>query len=182
MSDLCPWWLAYTFDNRLRRLFQDPWRILPPYVHEGMTVADIGPGMGYFAIPMASMVGDGGLVIAADLQPQMLRVLAKRARRAGVAGRIRLHQCQPDRVGVEGPLDFVLMANVVHETPDPSALLREVQRMLRPGGKCLIIEPPGHVSAADFAETLRRAAEAGLVPAEEPRVRAARTALLSRPQ
>ena len=51
--------MAWTFDNPLRRWFQDPERILGSFVREGMTVADIGCGMGYFSVAMAKMIGPG---------------------------------------------------------------------------------------------------------------------------
>ncbi len=51
MNDrVCPWWICYTFDNPLRRLIHDPERLLEPYVKPGMTVVDIGCGMGYFTL------------------------------------------------------------------------------------------------------------------------------------
>jgi len=46
---VCPWWLCFTFDNLIRKLLHNPENILAPYVHEGNTVLDIGPGMGYFS-------------------------------------------------------------------------------------------------------------------------------------
>ena len=85
---VCPWWGGYFIDNWLRRLFHDPDAILRPYVHPGMTVMDVGCGMGLFAIAMARLVGPTGKVIAVDLQQQMLDVLGKRALKAGVADRI----------------------------------------------------------------------------------------------
>jgi ubiquinone/menaquinone biosynthesis C-methylase UbiE len=88
---LCPWWLGYTFDNRLRRLFHNPQKILGTYIQPGATVADIGCGMGFFSIGMARIVGENGKVIAADLQKKMLDILMKRAARAGVANRITPH-------------------------------------------------------------------------------------------
>ena len=42
---------------------------------EGMTVLDVGCGMGFFSIGLAKLVGDKGCVIAADVQPKMLSVL-----------------------------------------------------------------------------------------------------------
>ena len=72
---ICPWWLAYTFDNPLRRLFHKPGIIFAPYISEGMIVADFGCGMGYFSIGLAKIVGDEGQVIAVDVQQKMLDTL-----------------------------------------------------------------------------------------------------------
>lgn len=71
---ICPWWLAYTFDNPLRRYFHDPQAILMPYLREGMTAIDLGCGMGYFSRAMAKIVGDAGKVISVDLQTKMLDI------------------------------------------------------------------------------------------------------------
>ena len=64
---VCPWWLCYSFDNPLRRFIHDPAHLLAPYVKPGMTVVDVGCGMGYFTIPLARIAGPGGLVIGLDL-------------------------------------------------------------------------------------------------------------------
>ena len=87
---VCPPWCCFTFDNAFRRLLQDPNRILRPYIKQGWTVLDIGPGMGYFTIPMARLVGDTGKIIAADLQQEMLDGVDHRAYKAGVQERIKL--------------------------------------------------------------------------------------------
>ena len=81
---VCPWWMCFTFDNLLRRLIQNPEKTIEPYVHPGDTVLDVGPGMGYFSIPLAKKVGEKGKVFAADVQIEMLNALQKRARRANV--------------------------------------------------------------------------------------------------
>ena len=85
---VCPWWLAYTFDNPVRKLIHNPRRIFGDHIKEGMTVMDVGCGMGYFSIGMAKLVGAAGKVIAVDLQQKMLDVMHRRARRSGVADRI----------------------------------------------------------------------------------------------
>jgi 2-polyprenyl-3-methyl-5-hydroxy-6-metoxy-1,4-benzoquinol methylase len=54
---VCPPWCCFTFDNVFRRLLQNPNRILKPYVKPGWTVLDVGPGMGYFTIPLAKWSG-----------------------------------------------------------------------------------------------------------------------------
>jgi 2-polyprenyl-3-methyl-5-hydroxy-6-metoxy-1,4-benzoquinol methylase len=53
---VCPWWLAYTFDNPIRRFFHKPDQMLAKFVKEGMTVVDIGCGMGYFSIGLAKIL------------------------------------------------------------------------------------------------------------------------------
>lgn len=80
---ICPWWLADTFDNPLRRYFHYPHALLMSYLKEGMTVIDIGCGMGYFSREMAKIVGNTGKVIAADLQQEMLAITLKRAEKEG---------------------------------------------------------------------------------------------------
>ena len=52
---VCPWWLAYTFDHRIRRLFHKPEQMFAPYLRKGMTALDIGCGMGFFSIGMAQL-------------------------------------------------------------------------------------------------------------------------------
>jgi ubiquinone/menaquinone biosynthesis C-methylase UbiE len=63
----------------LRRLVQNPEKIVEPYISEGDTELNVGPGMGYFFIPLAKIVGEKGRVITVDVQTEMLNALQKRA-------------------------------------------------------------------------------------------------------
>ncbi len=139
---------------RLRRLLHNPEKIVGPYVQPGMTVMDVGCGMGMFSIAMAKMVGEQGRVIAVDLQQKMLDVLRRRAERAGVADRIQLHKCEQDRLGVDAQVDFALAFMMVHEVPDQRRLLGEIHGCLKPGGKLLVAEPRLHVSGTAFGQTV----------------------------
>ncbi len=69
---VCPAELACSLDNSIRRLVHKPRKILEAYIRKEMTVLDLGCGPGYFTIELANLVGDGGKVIAADLQQGML--------------------------------------------------------------------------------------------------------------
>jgi len=178
---VCPWWGGYFIDNPLRRLIHPPRRILAPYVRSGGTVLDFGCGMGIFAIPMASLVGPTGRVIAVDLQPRMLEVLAKRARRAGVAERIRLHRCEATSLELLGPVDFVLAFYSAHEVPDVRRLWADLFAALRSGGTLLWVEPIGHVTERRFAEMLAAAETTGFGVRERPRIRLSRALLLAKP-
>jgi 2-polyprenyl-3-methyl-5-hydroxy-6-metoxy-1,4-benzoquinol methylase len=175
---ICSWRNAYLFDNPIRLLFHNPKKMLQPYVAPGMTVLDIGCGMGVFSIGMARMVGSEGLVISVDLQQEMLDVLTKRATRAGVADRIRTHRCTADDLGVATEVNFILAFWMVHEVPDPAALFRQLRPLLRPGGHLLIAEPKMHVSSEDLRQTLKLATAAGWQYAGDVQVRLSRAAVL----
>ena len=55
----------------MRRLSQDPGKVLAPYVRESMTVLEPGPCMGFFTLELARLVGPSGRVAAVDIQPPM---------------------------------------------------------------------------------------------------------------
>jgi ubiquinone/menaquinone biosynthesis C-methylase UbiE len=177
---LCPRWLCFAFDNPLRRLVQNPKNILKQYVKEGFTVLDVGPGIGYFTIPLARMVGDSGKVIAADIQPQMLEGVRRRALKAGIADRIRLHLGTPDSIGIRGPIDFCLAFWMVHEVPDRSRFINEIAFNLKPGGQFLVSEPKLHVSKESYDMTLEIAKSAGLILVSRPKIFISNSALLKK--
>ena len=170
MPHVCPWWGGYFIDNPIRRLLHRPERIVGPYVRPGMTVMDVGCGMGLFSLAMAKIVGDSGLVIAVDLQQKMLDVLRRRAERAAVANRIRLHKCEKDRLTVDAQADFALAFMMIHEVPDQRRLLGEIYDCLKPGGKLLVAEPKIHVPGKAFAKTVATAEALGFRGLEEPRI------------
>jgi len=165
---VCPWWICFTFDNALRRLLQNPKRTIAPYVKPGWTVLDVGPGMGYFTIPLAKLVGDSGKVIAADIQKQMLKGIYKRALKAGVQDRIELHLSMPESIGVTGPIDFCLAFWMVHEVNDRAHFLGEIFQILKPQGQLLLAEPKLHVAKINFNSTVEIAKQAGFSIVETP--------------
>lgn len=177
---VCPWWLAYTFDNPLRRLVHNPEKILGPYLEEGMTVLDTGCGMGFFSIAMAHLVGSGGKVIAVDVQPQILEVLKKRAEKAGVSERIVTVCCAQNELGVNEKADFALAFYMLHEVPDKGIFFRQAISCLKPGARFLLVEPRVHVSRSAFKRTVEIARAAGLVSTGSARVRLSWTRLFEK--
>jgi len=155
---VCPWWLAYTFDNPVRRLLHRPETLFRGLVAPGQTAVDVGCGMGHFTLGLARMVGAEGRVVAVDLQDEMLR----RAERAGLLDRIRLHRCTARSLGIAERADFVVASWMVHEVPDRAAFLVEVAAFMKPGARLFVAEPRGHVSEAEVESTVALAAEAGL--------------------
>ena len=86
---VCPWWIGYLLASPLRRLLQNPEELLAPHIRSGMAVLEPGPGMGFFTLPIARMVGEGGCVYALDVQRKMLNGLERRAQKSGLSARIR---------------------------------------------------------------------------------------------
>lgn len=166
---VCPWWIGSILASPIRRWFQNPEEILRPYVREAMTVLEPGPGMGFFTLPLAQMVGPAGRVIAVDVQQRMLDGLRRRASRGGLLPRIELRLAQSDSMGVDdlrGAVDLVVAIAVVHEMPSEEAFFRQAATVLKPGGSLLLIEPRGHVKPAKFSHEMDAACNAGLVTSE----------------
>jgi len=175
---ICPWWLCFTFDNFVRRLFQNPEQIFRPYVAEGITALDVGPGMGYFSIPLARMVGPGGRVIAADIQSEMLSALQKRAKRAGVDQRITLHLCKADSLGLDLKVDFALAFWMLHEVPSPQGFFKEMRSLLKTSGRLLVSEPILHVTPRVFSKNMEIALSNGFKIIDKPKIFLTRSVVL----
>jgi ubiquinone/menaquinone biosynthesis C-methylase UbiE len=109
-------------------------------VEPGATVCDMGAGNGFYTLEMARMVGPEGLVYAVDIQPEMLRMLSRRAAQEGL-GNIRLVLGSPidPRLPV-GEIDLVLCVDVYHEFSHPEAMLARIRDSLSEDGKLVLVE------------------------------------------
>jgi SAM-dependent methyltransferase len=130
-----------------------------------MTVLEPGPGLGFFTLDLARMVGPEGRVVALDVQPRMIEGLRRRAQRAGLAERIEGRLVGSEGLGLEdlvGKADFVLVFAVAHEVSDIEAFFKELHAAMKPGARMLLTEPRGHVNEAEFDACLEKAMAAGL--------------------
>ncbi len=179
---VCPWWLGYLLASPLRRLLSDdPHTLLAPYVQAGITVLEPGPGMGYFTMELARLVGPSGRVVAVEVQSQMLRALKRRAAKAGLLDRIDARLAQRESMGLEElaeTIDFTLAFAVVHEMPDAASFFLQTAKASKPGARLLLAEPAGHVNPSGFDKELQAAARAGFEIMDRPRVRRCHAALL----
>lgn len=171
---------AGVLDNWLRRLLQNPDKILRGLITDGQTAIDVGCGPGVFTLAMAKLAGEKGCVIAADLQQEMLDKVRAKAREAHLESRIRFHKCESDKIGLDTTVDFALAFYMVHEVPDPEAFLREIYSFIKPGGKLFLVEPKFHVSASAFAKTVDLATKIGFKKIGKPRISFSRAVLLFR--
>lgn len=151
---ICPWWLAYTFDNPFRRLFHKPEKMFSPYLHVGMTAIDLGCGLGYFSIGMAEIVGPSGKIISVDVQQKMLAFLERRVEKVGLDQRVCPFLCQEGEIGIYDKVDFALAFWVAHETPDQHNFIKQISHILDRSGILFLAEPKIHVTFNKFQKTL----------------------------
>jgi ubiquinone/menaquinone biosynthesis C-methylase UbiE len=125
----------------------------------GERILEVGPGTGYYALPVAGWLAPGGTLEILDLQREMLDHTLRRAAEHGVEG-IVATQADATRMPYEdASMDAAYLVLVLGEVPDQDAALRELHRVVRPGGRVVVGEllgDPHWVSPA----TLRRRAEA----------------------
>lgn len=168
---------ADTLDSRIRRVLQNPFKILTPYVFDGMTVLDYGCGNGYFSIPLSKMVGNSGKVYSVDIQKEMLDKLAIKFTSLSISN-ITMVNIGNEKLNLPVLLDFVIAVYVVHEIPDKNSFFKEVFDLLKPKGKLLIVEPDFIVSRRNFNRTLEIAKQTGFIEFEKPNLFFSKTRIL----
>ena len=107
---------------------------------QGMTVADVGAGVGYTSIRIAKRVGKTGTVLSTDVQPEMLRTLASNARTFKVTNIKPIRCTATDPKLPENAVDLFLMVDVYHECSDPVATLKGLRKALKNDGRLVLIE------------------------------------------
>ena len=175
---VCPHTISFFLDNWVRKLIQNPKKIVGPYIKKGDTVIDIGCGPGFFSIEMAKLVGKNGKVIAVDLQEKMIAHVKKKADKHAMQDRMEFRQCDANAIGLNRKADFILAYYMVHETPSPLHFMEEARGMLKDGSKMLVVEPKMHVSKSIFAQMLQEAEQAGLKAMDFPPKKGGRSVLL----
>jgi SAM-dependent methyltransferase len=124
----------------------------------GQTVLELGPGTGYYSLDVAERLLDGGTLHLFDVQQEMLDHTMARARER------RLDNLVPTRGDAvalpyaDGTFDAAFMITVLGEIPDRARALRELHRVLKPGGRLVIGEIAGDPHFLRAA-TVRREAE-----------------------
>jgi ubiquinone/menaquinone biosynthesis C-methylase UbiE len=128
----------------------------------GERVLEIGPGTGYYTLDLAAWVGPDGTVEIFDLQQEFLDHTLRRAAERG------LSNIRPTRGDAQAlpydddSMDAVVLVAVLGEIPEPGAAMREIARVLRPGGRLVVGELAGDPHFTSPRALERHAQAAGL--------------------
>jgi SAM-dependent methyltransferase len=157
----CPYSASWMLD------LPRPWLTVPRLLDilgpaPGERLLEVGAGTGAYTLPMARAVAPGGTVDAFDVQQEMLDELTRRADRQGVSN-VRPQQGDAQRLPyADASFDAAYLVTVLHEVPDQDRALRELCRVVRPGGRVVV----GEMSPLPTAHFVR-------LPLLEPRAAAA---------
>ncbi len=109
-------------------------------LQNGMIVADVGAGGGYFTFLFSPAVGEKGTVYAVEAKPDFLDFIQKQARKMGL-GNIKTVPARDEGLPLpEGEIDLVFLRNVFHHLTDPVPYLEGLKRFLKPGGRVAVID------------------------------------------
>jgi len=139
-----PAFIGRFLDSRYRRWVQPPGKIIErSRIKQGMTVIDLGCGSGAFTPFVARVVGEHGKVYAVDIQLAMLQQLEHKLAKAENQDikNIELKQASAYSLPFgDESVDLVYMVTVLPEIPDRGRALREIKRVLKPGGILAVTE------------------------------------------
>lgn len=110
----------------------------------GARVGDLGCGsMAYFAFQAGQMVGDRGQVYAVDIMREVLSNVVGRLQLSGITN-VKTVWSNLEQYGAadikDSSLDFTILINILFQTKERGIVVKEATRMLKPGGRLLIVE------------------------------------------
>lgn len=112
-------------------------------IYEGMYIADLGAGVGAYTIPLAEKLGDTGRVYAVEVQKDFLTNIKNLATARGLKN-VELLWGNIEKLGgtkiKDSGVDIVVISNVLFQAEDKAGLLKEASRILKAGGKLLLID------------------------------------------
>ncbi|KKQ45738.1 MAG: Methyltransferase type 11 [Candidatus Moranbacteria bacterium GW2011_GWC2_37_8] len=124
--------------------FLDPDAIIAQIdVQSGSVVADFGCGPGYFTMPFAKIVGQGGKVYSLDVLPQALETVVGKSKNSGIINietkRVNLEKENGSKLESE-TVDWVVMKDILFQNQKKDIIIAEAHRILKPGGAVIVIE------------------------------------------
>lgn len=132
---------AELWNNPERDQWQRPKAIIEAMeIEEGMTVADLGAGTGYFIPYLAEAVGEGGTVLAVDIEPSMLEYIDDMAQEMGLEN-VETVLAEPEDSGFEeASVDRLLTVNTWHHIPNRGQYSAHLRERLTEHGAVWIVD------------------------------------------
>jgi len=136
-----PHWFGFILDSPLRRLFMPAEAVLHRMaLGPGMRVVEIGCGTGHLTVEVPRRIKPNGVLFSVDIQPEMVEKTRRRVERAGLDN-VQTFVAPAEKLPFDiFDADLVFIALVLGEIQNRLAALREVERVLRPGGVLSISE------------------------------------------
>ena len=141
----------------------------------GERILEIGPGTGYYTLDMAEWVAGAstaaeglngappaGTIEILDLQQEFLDHVMRQAAKRGLLNVVPIQGDATALPYEDDSMDAIVLIAVLGEIPDRAAALREIARVLKPGGRLVVGELFGDPHFTSLASLKRQAAEAGL--------------------
>jgi ubiquinone/menaquinone biosynthesis C-methylase UbiE len=136
-TDAAHW--AKRFDAPERDAWQKPDAVIAALkLAPTARVADIGAGTGYFTVRLAKAVPQG-MVVGADIEPNMVAHIAARAKAAGLTN-VSAQQAPADAPGLTEPADLLFICNTWHHVGARAAWLKAAKAQLKTGGRIAILD------------------------------------------
>ncbi len=136
-------------------MFSDPLKNLKQFgISDHMIVADLGAGSGFYSI-LASHMVPAGKVYAVEVVPDFIKTIQNKIKEQHIKN-IDCILGDVEKVGgtkiKDGVVDRVIASNILFQTEDKSKFLDEMKRILKPGGRVLLIdwEPEGEITGGGF--------------------------------
>ena len=130
---------SQVFDDPKRDAWQKPQEVIEALkLKRDALIADIGAGTGYFTVRLARAV-PAGKVFAVDLEPDMVKHLAERAKREHLANIVAV-QASTEDARLPEKVDLVLMVDTYHHIDDRRGYFAKLKQSLKPGGRVAIVD------------------------------------------
>lgn len=119
---------------RIRDMVRPPEKVLQEVdLRPGMVVLDYGCGPGAFSLAVARLVGPAGRVYAVDIHPLAARFVERAAGKEGLENIQTIVGSSLEELAPQS-IDVILLYDVLHLIPQPTAALEEMHRVLKPSG------------------------------------------------
>jgi ubiquinone/menaquinone biosynthesis C-methylase UbiE len=141
--------MTHVFNHSNHERLESPERrkILPPEkileitgLQPGQVMVDVGTGTGYFTLPAAHIVGKKGKVLAADISEEMLEIIRSKLTEENKEI-IQLIHSDKNNPGIpDSAADYLLLCTVIHESENPRAMLENLYKTIKSGGRLVVVE------------------------------------------